>query len=68
MPREKDEDSLLGCIYRNIRVSLAEEELDVRATELLKVNKRAAFRTSNAERADSPYLCYTQNACRYGCG
>lgn len=38
-----DEDSLLGCIYRSIRISLAEEELDARAAELLKVNKERLF-------------------------
>lgn len=38
-----DEDSLMECIYRNIRVSLAQEELDARAAELLKVNKERLF-------------------------
>lgn len=38
-----DEESLVECIYRDIRISLAKEELDAREAELLKVNEERLF-------------------------
>lgn len=38
-----DEESLVECLYRNIRISLAKEEFDARETELLKVNEERLF-------------------------
>lgn len=62
-----DEESLVECIYRNIRISLAKEELDAREAELLKVNEERFFVLQMLKELISPYPYYNQNACRYDC-